>query len=159
MNKRMTCVMISLLSLTGCKLPMSGNIDLGDGQNITAEMAEYAQTTLEAFYDYDLETVFGRIDPRVADKFSLKLLEQINENTHETAQAENSVKYAHHYRSENGLKFVTIEYNVPNQNGREDVTISLSYEENICCKLVDLHVKPLIGQQYKMPEYRPLTSP
>ncbi|MEP1230655.1 MAG: hypothetical protein ABJG88_08260 [Litorimonas sp.] len=158
MKKGVIGLIITGLCVSACKVSVSTDVDLSGLKNPTPDMKDYAKATLGEFYDYDLDAVLNRVDPRVSDKFSLELLEQISDLTHETAQPQNAVKFGQSFKSEDGLKYVAIQYNVPNQIGREEVTLSLSYDKDICCRLVGYHAKIRLGDDYKMPEYEPVET-
>lgn len=158
MKKSYISFIITAMCLTGCKVSLSTDVNFESLKKLTPEMTDYAKEVLQEFYDYELESVLGRVDPNVSDNFSLELLEQISDFSHETAQPQNAVKFGHTYKTEDDLKYVAIKYNVPNLNGREEVTLSLSYGKDSCCKLVGLYAQIRIGDQYKMPEFKPPSS-
>lgn len=133
---------------------ISPELNASGSKKLKPEITDYAENALRDFYDYDLDTVLSRAGPKIAEPFTLELLEAISDQSHETAQPQNAVKFAHLYNQENDIKSVSIHYNVPNAVGHEAFTITLTYDEITCCNIIGLHLDQHLGDEYKMPELK-----
>jgi len=126
-------VFISLTSagLFGCA-PSNAPVP----QKLTHAIDAYASAAIDEFYDYDLDALSLRVDPQLAGLVSIEALETLADSAHETAMPASKAKYAHQYSEKNGVKIITLEYAIPNKVGGETVTVSLSYDKDVCCQLV-----------------------
>jgi len=53
----------------------------------------------------------------------------------------NKVKNAHQFSEENGIHLITLEYVIPNEVGQEKATVTLSYNNEVCCELIGFDLK------------------
>ena len=126
---------LTVLGLSSCNPSISTQSSAQ--KNVTAEMSAYASAVIDEFYDYDLEAVIARNK----DNLSIDALEAFADNAHETAAPANKVKNAHQFSEENGIHLITLEYVIPNEVGQEKATVTLSYNNEVCCELIGFDVK------------------
>ena len=105
-----------------------------------AEMTAYASAVIDEFYDYDIDTLYARIDARIAGTISTADLETLADQAHETAMPAKKTKQGHSYSEERGIKIITLEYAIPNKIGSETATVSLSYDKDSCCQIVGFNL-------------------
>ena len=123
----------------------------------TPDMIDYAKACLTEIYNYDLDAVLKRVDSKANSPISLEQLEEISDKAHETAQPDNAVNIRHEFhRDDNQHDYITLEWHIPTQIGREDVIMSLGYQDGLCCSLINVTAKSHIGDQYKMTEFESL---
>ena len=125
---------LAVLALPSCQ--PSGHTHT-HSQNVSAEMTAYASAVIDEFYDYDLEAGTGRSK----DTLSIDVLESFADNAHETAAPANKVKQGHHFSQDSGVNLVALEYAIPNAVGQETATVTLSYDNDVCCQLMRFDLK------------------
>ena len=125
----------ALAGLSACN-----SSDAPTSQKVTPEMTAYASAAIDEFYDYDIDTLYARIDARIAGTISTADLETLADQAHETAMPAKKTKQGHSYSEERGIKIITLEYAIPNKIGGETATVSLSYDKNSCCQIVGFNL-------------------
>ena len=73
-------------------------------------MPAYASAAIDEFYDYDIDTLYARIDARISGTISTADLETLADQAHETAMPAKKTKQGHSYSEERGIKIITLEY-------------------------------------------------